>query len=390
MTIDRFDVAVVGGGLVGLAVALAVQRCGLRTALVARRPSQPDSGGTDWDSRVYAISPGSAVFLDELGAWPAASAERITPVEFMRIHGDDDRARLEFSAYDAGLQQLAFIVESRLLQGALWRCLDAAPVARFDAGSCLSLLVAPEEARLTLADGGQLAARLVVGADGADSWVRDQAGIVAAAVDYGQQAVVANFACERPHRGTACQWFRRDGVLALLPLAGCRVSMVWSVATERAQHLLELDAGWLAEEATAASREAHGALSVITAPAAFPLRLQRIAQFACPRVALAGDAAHNVHPLAGQGVNLGFRDARALAEALASRAGRHDCGEHALLRRYERARREDVAAMELMTHGLQKLFGFDAAWVARARNLGLRLVNLQPHLKKLLIQRAVA
>jgi len=179
-------------------------------------------------------------------------------------------------------------------------------------------------------------------------------------------------------------------VLALLPLAGDRVSMVWSTARESAQRLLSLSADSLAAEVRAAGRDALGALSLITPPASFPLRLQRVARFVRPRVALAGDAAHNVHPLAGQGVNLGFRDVRMLAAQLAGREARYDCGDYALLRRYERGRREDVAAMQLTTHGLQKLFAVEAVWVARARNAGLNLVNLQPQIKHFLVRQAVA
>jgi ubiquinone biosynthesis UbiH/UbiF/VisC/COQ6 family hydroxylase len=307
----------------------------------------------------------------------------------MRIFGDDGAARLEFSAYDAGLRELAFIVENRLLQETLWRCIGASATCVFGSGRCRSLNFEPEEALLMLDDGTALAARLVIGADGADSWVRDQAGIAVAATDYGQQAVVANFSCRIPHQGVAWQWFRRDGVLALLPLAGDRASMVWSVASARAEQLVGVQPELLAEEVCAAANGALGALSVITAPAAFPLRLKRVAQFARPRVALAGDAAHNVHPLAGQGVNLGFRDARTLAETLGSRAARYDCGEYALLRRYERARREDVALIQATTHGLQKLFNNDAVWLAGVRNAGLRLVNLQPRLKNFLVRQAV-
>ena len=153
--------------------------------------------------------------------------------------------------------------------------------------------------------------------------------------------------------------------------------------------MLALSQHALAAEVVEASRGRLGALGAITAPVAFPLRLQRVARLARPRVALVGDAAHNVHPLAGQGVNLGFRDARALAATLATRDGRYDCGDHALLRRYERARAEDVALIELTTHGLQKLFNNDVVWLAGARNAGLKLVNLQPQLKNILIRQAV-
>jgi ubiquinone biosynthesis UbiH/UbiF/VisC/COQ6 family hydroxylase len=248
----------------------------------------------------------------------------------------------------------------------------------------------PDRAVLQLADGTTLAARLIVGADGAESRIRAQAGIAATTGDYRQLGLVANFRCEKPHRGTAYQWFLRDGVLALLPLPDNRVSMVWSAAQERARSLLGLAAGALAAEVEAASRGTLGALQLFTPAAAYPLRLQRVPQFTKPRLALVGDAAHNVHPLAGQGVNLGFRDARVLADVLLDRGPQRDCGDHALLRRYERARKEDVASLQLATDGLQKLFNNDAVFLARARNLGLNLVNRQPLVKSLLVQHAIA
>ena len=386
---DVFDVVVVGGGLVGMSLALALERAGLRLALIEPQPPRPVPEDDTWDQRVYAVSPGTSSFLDGLGAWQGLPPERVTRVEAMEIFGDDGAARLEFSAYDAGQRELAFIVENRLLQQELWRAVDGATVRVCCPATCAALELGAREATLWLEDGTEIVARLVVGADGADSWVRAQAGVAVAPFDYGQLGVVANFSCEKPHDGVAFQWFRRDGVLALLPLAGNRVAMVWSIAKERAERLLRLPAVELAAEAGEASQGRLGALGVITPPVAFPLRLQRVAQLARPRVALAGDAAHSVHPLAGQGVNLGFRDARVLAATLATREGRYDCGDHALLRRYERARAEDVTLMQFTTHALQKLFNSDVVWLAGVRNAGLKLVDLQPQLKNFLVRQAV-
>jgi ubiquinone biosynthesis UbiH/UbiF/VisC/COQ6 family hydroxylase len=182
----------------------------------------------------------------------------------------------------------------------------------------------------------------------------------------------------------------REGVLALLPLPGDRVSMVWSIARERGQALLALAAQELAAEVEAASRGALGALRLVTPPAAFPLKLQRVTQFVKPRLALVGDAAHNVHPLAGQGMNLGFRDARVLADTLIGRGAWRDCGDYALLRRYERARKEDVLAVQLTTDGLQKLFNNDAVLASGARNFGLTLADRLPFFKNFLVHHAVA
>ena len=386
-----FDVVVVGSGLVGASLALALETAGLNLALIEAQPPQPGAGAADWDSRVYAISPGSAAFLERCGVWQELDMTRVSRVEAMRVFGDDGRSELDFSAYDAGLRELAFIVENRELQRVLWEALKRAQhVAVMAPAACRALTFEAQAAQLELGDGRVLCPRLVVGADGADSWVRSQAGIAATPAGYGQLGVVANFAAGKPHRGTACQWFRRDGVLALLPLPGDRVSMVWSTAEAHARELLMLAPHELAARVEAASQSALGPLQIITPAAAFPLQLQRVARLVQPRLALVGDAAHNVHPLAGQGVNLGFRDARELAAVIRERGVQTDCGDYYLLRGYERARREDALALQWATDGLQKLFAYDMVWIGKARNFGLRLVNSQSQLKNLLVRHAVA
>jgi ubiquinone biosynthesis UbiH/UbiF/VisC/COQ6 family hydroxylase len=386
---ESCDVAIVGAGLVGASLALALARSGLSVVLIEPRPLVEP--GDAWDARVYAVSPGSAAFLADAGAWHAVTAERVARVETMRIFGDQASARLEFSAYDAGLRELAFIAESGRMQAALWQCVARAPhVKLMCPATCVAWAQHAAYTEMKLDTGVMLRAHLVVGADGAQSWVREQAGIKVTTNGYAQCAVVANFNCALPHHDTAYQWFRADGVLALLPLPGNRVSMVWSTAEAHAQSLLALDASALAQQVCAASDGAVGTLEVITPAAAFPLKMQRVEQFVTPRVALVGDAAHNVHPLAGQGVNLGFRDARELAAVLCDRGAQHDCGDYALLRRYERARKEDVLLMQLATDSLQKLFASQAVWVSRARNLGMRLVENQPLLKNLLVKHAAA
>jgi len=385
-----FDVVVVGSGLVGASLALALEIAGLNLALIEAQPPQPGAGAADWDSRVYAISPGSAAFLERCGVWQELDMTRVSRVEAMRVFGDDGRSELDFSAYDAGLRELAFIVENRELQRVLWKALKRAQhVAVMAPAACRALTFEAQAAQLELGDGRVLCPRLVVGADGADSWVRAQTAIAVEMHRYHQTAVVANFAITRPHRDTAYQWFRHDGVLALLPLPGERVSMVWSTRDEDAARLLELARDELVAQVAAASHGAVGELQLITPAAAFPLRLQRVRQLVLPRLALAGDAAHNVHPLAGQGVNLGFRDARELAQVLLERGSQTDCGDYRLLRRYERARREDIVAMQFATDSLQRLFNNEIAWMAGLRNCGLRLMNRQPHLKNLLVQHAV-
>ena len=344
----------------------------------------------DWDSRIYALGPGSVDYLTQCGAWQAVDAARTMPVEDMRIVGDDARSGLDFSAYEAGLRELAIIVENRQVQAALWRTLQDCPEVVLHApAECADLQLDHDAAVLTLGDGRSLRARLVVGADGGNSWVRQAAGMTATAQPYGQTAVVANFETDLPHGAIARQWFRRDGILALLPLPGQRVSMVWSTREEHADELMHLPPPELAAQVAAASARQLGELRVITGAAAFPLRLQRVPALIKPRLALVGDAAHNVHPLAGQGVNLGFRDARELTAVLAARGAQQDCGDYYLLRRYERARREDIAAMQLTTDTLQRLFNNEVPLLGAVRNFGLRLANRGGALKNLLVQHAV-
>ena len=388
---SEFDVVIVGAGLVGLALARALADSGLDLAIVEPRLPRSDlPADSAWDSRVYAVSPGSAAFLERCGAWQRLAPERVTRVEVMRVFGDAVGARLDFDAYDAGLRELAFIAEGDRLLQALWAGVREQEIPIFCPSTWSALEFAADRAVLRLDDGTEISARLVVGADGAESRVRKDAGIAMTPGDYGQLGVVANFSCEKPHRGVAFQWFMREGVLALLPLPGNHVSMVWSIARERGQELLALAARELAAEVELASRGVLGALRLVTPPAAFPLKLQRVTQFVKPRLALVGDAAHNVHPLAGQGMNLGFRDARVLADTLIERGAWRDCGDYALLRRYERARKEDVLALQLTTDGLQKLFSNDAVLVSGARNFGLNLVDRLPFIKSSLVHHAVA
>ena len=383
--------AIVGGGLVGASLALALQHRGLDVALIEPKPPQPPPVAGAWDSRIFAISPGNAAFLDSLGVWSRLDAQRVQRVETMAICGDAPAGRLEFSAYEAGLRELAYIVEgSALLQALRAAIADAGQVSTACPAQAVSLRLDVDAAEVTLADGGQIRAQLVIGTDGGDSWVRRAAGIAARVSDYHQLGVVANFETEKSHGGTAFQWFRADGVLALLPLPGKRVSMVWSATEDHAQSLLAMDAQTLADAVAAASGGVVGGLRLVTPAAGFPLRLAHIENLVAPRIALAGDAAHHVHPLAGQGVNLGFRDVRELATVLAGRAPLQDCGDLSLLRRYARARREDIATMELGTDVLQKLFAAQSVWLSGARNSGMAAVNRLPFLKNLLIRHAAA
>jgi ubiquinone biosynthesis UbiH/UbiF/VisC/COQ6 family hydroxylase len=402
--VARFDVVVAGAGLPGLALASALARAGMRVALADRAPVAAGFGSgpappmplaagkpphTGFDPRVYAISPGSAAFLAGIGAWQHLPVERIQPVEQMHIAGDR-RGILDFSAYDLGERALAWIVEESALRATLVRSAHAAGVALHAGVAFDRLAWTPDAAVLTLANGDVLEAALIVGADGIQSWIRRQAGFVAVPRAYGQTALVATFATAQPHRGWARQWFRPDGsVLAWLPLPGAHVSIVWSAPDAEALRLLALPADALALEVDAAGEHALGGLQMLGEAAAFPLQYLRLPTSIAHRLALVGDAAHGVHPLAGQGVNLGFGDAEALAGVLAARGPVTDAGAPILLTRYARRRAEPVLAMQLVTDGLARLFGQPAPWLRLLRNAGLSAVDRLPALKRALAQPAL-
>ena len=386
-----FDLLVVGAGPVGLALALAAR--GLKVAVLGREPFEaprparaPDA--RTFDARVYALSPGNVEFLRSIGAWQAVPEERATPVHSMRVSGDRPGARIEFDAYEAGVAALAWTVEDCVLHEALRRAAVDAPGVRIVApAECERLEADRDEVRIALKGDRLLRARLVAGADGARSFVREQAGIAASERDYGQAAVVANFECEKPHAHRAFQWFQGGPVLALLPLPGRRVSMIWSLPLAEAERVAALDAVSLCAALGAATGGELGALSLVTPARSYPLRRLAARRMVAPRVALVGDAAHVIHPLAGQGLNLGLQDARALGAALSARV--RDAGDPGLLRAYERGRAEPILSMDATVDGLFRLFGSRSRLLGRLRNDGLNLTGQFTVLKNLLMRQAM-
>jgi len=383
----RFDLIIVGAGLAGASLAAAFKGSRYRIALVEGRA--PASAPAGWDSRIYAVSPSAQGFLQEIGAWQHLDADRLTPVYDMDICGDAD-GRLGFSAYDSGVDQLAWIVESGLMQRELWETVRRqGNITLFSPAQPQHLEMREDAVLLGLTSGETLEAKLVVGADGADSWVRAQAGLQADTLLYGEMGVVANFECEKPHHNTAFQWFRADGVLAWLPLPGNRISVVWSTPEAHARELLDLDEAALCRRIAAAGANRLGALRPLTPPTAFPLRLMRVPRIVATRLALVGDAAHAIHPLSGHGINLGFLDARELAHALLDLPEHRDCGDERALRRYERARAEEVALLQWSTHGLQRLFRPQHPALSALRNLGLNLTDNLPVVRNMLVRYAL-
>jgi ubiquinone biosynthesis UbiH/UbiF/VisC/COQ6 family hydroxylase len=383
------EIVIVGGGPTGASLGCALADCGVANVLIDPRPSiaMPEAG---FDARVYALRPASVSFLERCGIWSNVEASRVCPVHEMRVSGDHGVSMLRFDACRAGLAQLAAIAEDANLQRAARITLESKPLVTVVAGrSVVDARWGDRQVELVLDDGSRLQAQLAVAADGAESRLRALAGIEVEMRPYRQRALVANFHAQKPHHCVAAQWFRDDGVLALLPLPGGQVSMVWSTGDENAERLLMLEPGELAHRVGEASGLAFGQLSISGAVAAFPLRFMQARSIVAPRLAIVGDAAHVVHPLAGQGLNLGLADCEALAGTIARRLPAESVASVALLAKYRRSRAEEVAAMQLVTDGLQRLFDARAPGVKWLRNAGLRLVDRLAPIKHGLVKRAV-
>ncbi|MEP6607739.1 MAG: FAD-dependent monooxygenase [Burkholderiaceae bacterium] len=387
MKSSSFDVAIVGTGIPGLAAALGFAQQGLAVAVIgpAVKPHSP-TRAAPFDSRIYAIAAASIALLERLGVWASVDLQRVCPVERMRVFGDQGD-ELTFEAYGATVERLATIIE----EAQLLRLLDAAcrfqPAIKRIESSFVSA-VADTSAQISLENGASISARLLIGADGANSSVRAAAGISASMRAYLQSAVVANFGCAKPHSNTAWQWFTDEGVVALLPLPGDRVSLVWSAPTELADQLVALGAEQLAER-VGQRCDAMGRLTAAGIAQSFPLRLLSVARLIAAHVALIGDAAHVVHPLAGQGLNLGLQDVAMLLDVVGSRETFRDIGDTVLLRRYERGRAESIGLMRFATDSLNHLFSLDDPLARRLRNAGLAAVNRISPLKNALIRQAL-
>jgi ubiquinone biosynthesis UbiH/UbiF/VisC/COQ6 family hydroxylase len=394
-----YDVVVAGRGAIGAAAALGLAQSGLRVGLVGPAARAPLDDAAGWDARVFALSPGTRELLRSLRVWDALPAARIAPVYDMRVYPapEADAPELHLDAYTGRVDALAWIVENRTLMRTLDDALRFAGVEAIEDGVAGFAVDerTPPGARLELDSGRTLATRLVVAADGADSTLRTLAGIEPRVRAYGQRGVVANFDATRPHGDTAFQWFGpRIGVLALLPLPAAspevgRASMVWSAPDTLADELLAASPEELAARVTQASNGVLGTLATITPAHAFPLRLVRVPRLVAPRLVLVGDAAHAMHPLAGQGMNVGFGDVAELLAVLRGREFYRELGDALLWRRYERARREAVSLMQDATDGLQRAFGPLPGPLVGLRDLGWRVVARSDWLRRRMIAQAV-
>ena len=393
------DICVVGDGAVGKAAALGLAQAGLSVVLLSAGAAASASNLSlalpeALDVRVFALNHVAHHLLHSLKVWDALDSSRLASVTAMQVSdaAPDTSGSINLDAYGSYISELAWIVEDGNLNCALEAALRFAPNIQRLHGHATQLNNELEYANIVLADGRQLQASLVVGADGAQSWVRGQVDIGVDYRSYGQQGVVANFACEKPHHGVAHQWFVGElGIIALLPLPGNQVSLVWSAPDALAAELVREPVSNLLERLHVYCAEALGQLTPLQPEVikAFPLRFIRPHSLVAPRVALVGDAAHVVHPLAGHGMNLGFADVQSLLDVVTHREAYRDVGDARVLSRYRRARCEEVALMQMTTDGLARLFASEIPAVRIVRNAGLNLLNRLPVLKRKLISQAM-
>jgi hypothetical protein len=400
--IRRVDIAVIGGGIAGKACALGLAQLGLQTIEIA-----PDLGnlvsspaGPQWGQRIYAFSPSTQKLLAHLQIWDALDHSRIQAVRDMRIFGDRGEVsdQLHLSAFEAGTPQLAWIGESNLIEHTLDQATRFQNKLEQMSDTVEKLEADTDGVILRLKNHAPIRALLVVAADGANSPTRASIGVSASEESYSQSAVVANWLCTQAHLETAYQWFLPGGdIVAMLPLPNKQVSMVWSTSPENASDLLLLkqadwDHKWGLIAGGAITKQL-GTLTLNSTPNAFPLRKIRANRFIGPehdpKVVFIGDAAHVMHPLAGQGLNLGLRDVATLINILSKRESFRSPGDVVLLRRYERQRQGDTSALLWVTDRLKKLFSGSSSTERQLRNFGLGFVNRSHFIKRRLIERAL-
>jgi 2-octaprenylphenol hydroxylase len=392
---SAMQIVVAGAGPVGLMTA-ALLAADKRTSDISIRvldPHPPDP----WDEsaadlRVYALSRASQTLFARLGLWDVIRSCRVSPYRSMRVWEGSDadgRGSVHFEAASIGESDLGHVVEDRLLRHVLVEFLQQQRVEISFANWVQDVDAAASRIRLVTNQAEKIRADLLIGADGADSRVRELVGIGSLRRDYGQSALVANVTSDKPHGETAWQRFGARGPLALLPLADGSSSIVWSLASAEAERLLQVTDAEFGEQLSNASANVLGRLSLASRRASFSLRLQHAAEYARGSVVLVGDAAHAVHPLAGQGMNLGLLDAASLAGVIAQAAEAGEAiGDLYVLRRYARARRAHNLRMQFAFDGIDRLFRLPD-WAAPFRAAGLRAVNSAPPLKRLLVEQAM-
>lgn len=386
------DVAIVGGGMVGLAVTCGLQGSGLRVAVLEQREPQPLAADAAPALRVSAINAASEKLLTRLGVWSDIVARRASCYHGMEVWDKDSFGRIAFDDQSMGYSHLGHIVENTVIHYALWQKAQQSSDITLKAPAELQQVAWGEnEAFLTLKDGAMLTARLVIGADGANSWLRNKADIPLTFWDYRHHALVATIRTEEAHGAVARQAFHGEGILAFLPLSDPHLcSIVWSLAPEEAERMRQASDEQFNQALNIAFDNRLGLCRVESERQVYPLTGRYARQFAAHRLALVGDAAHTIHPLAGQGVNLGFMDAAELVDELKRlhRQGK-DIGQYLYLRRYERSRKHSAALMLAGMQGFRELFAGTNPAKKLLRDMGLKLADTLPGVKPQLLRQAM-
>ncbi|EEQ6277603.1 FAD-dependent 2-octaprenylphenol hydroxylase [Escherichia coli] len=386
------DVAIVGGGMVGLAVACGLQGSGLRVAVLEQRVPEPLAADAPPQLRVSAINAASEKLLTRLGVWQDILSRRASCYHGMEVWDKDSFGHISFDDQSMGYSHLGHIVENSVIHYALWnKAQQSSDITLLAPAELQQVAWGENETFLTLKDGSMLTARLVIGADGANSWLRNKADIPLTFWDYQHHALVATIRTEEPHDAVARQVFHGEGILAFLPLSDPHLcSIVWSLSPEEAQRMQQASEDEFNRALNIAFDNRLGLCKVESARQVFPLTGRYARQFAAHRLALVGDAAHTIHPLAGQGVNLGFMDAAELIAELKRlhRQGK-DIGQYIYLRRYERSRKHSAALMLAGMQGFRDLFFGTNPVKKLLRDIGLKLADTLPGVKPQLIRQAM-
>ncbi|EGO8684340.1 FAD-dependent 2-octaprenylphenol hydroxylase [Escherichia coli] len=386
------DVAIVGGGMVGLAVACGLQGSGLRVAVLEQRVPEPLAADAPPQLRVSAINAASEKLLTRLGVWQDILSRRASCYHGMEVWDKDSFGHISFDDQSMGYSHLGHIVENSVIHYALWnKAQQSSDISLLAPAELQQVAWGENETFLTLKDGSMLTARLVIGADGANSWLRNKADIPLTFWDYQHHALVATIRTEEPHDAVARQVFHGEGILAFLPLSDPHLcSIVWSLFPEEAQRMQQAGEDEFNRELNIAFDNRLGLCKVESERLVFPLTGRYARQFAAHRLALVGDAAHTIHPLAGQGVNLGFMDAAELIAELKRlhRQGK-DIGQYIYLRRYERSRKHSAALMLAGMQGFRDLFSGAHPAKKLLRDIGLKLADTLPGVKPQLIRQAM-
>ena len=389
----HYDIIIVGAGMVGatLACGLAEEAEQLKIAIIDANEPKFDWDKNSYDMRVSAITRASQTLLKNVGAWDKIVEQRISPYQDMFVWDAGANGELHFDSADMGEADLGHIIENRVIVKALHQRIKEFPQIELLCPAKLEKIEFNQDSSvLTLEDKTELAASLVVAADGSRSWVRQQADIAVKGWDFDQAALVTTVKTEKHHQDTAWQRFLTTGPLAFLPLTDGYSSIVWSTSPAEAQRLTILDEKEFLIELEQAFDSKLGKVESVAARAVFPLRLFETLNYVKPRLALVGDAAHTIHPLAGQGVNLGLADVASLMNVIIEALNdKKDIGDLKVLRRYERWRRADNRSMLVAMDGLKRLFGSELSAVKDLRSLGLNLTNKITPLKNLIMQQAM-